>query len=126
MQVKEISRKKFAPASDSERARCKALMDKMRKEGDKLVKGIFEFVDAQGGWFEFSWRFFPGEALTTYKFTHGEICEVPLLLARHLNNCYKKVRKLPENADQGNYAVTRVSRLRFTPVDMLSEDIIKA
>ena len=125
MQVKEISKKKFAAASESERARSKTLMEKMRKDGEKMVKGIFEFVDAQGGWLDFSYRFFPGEPLRTIKIVHGEICDIPMILAKHLNNVYKKVRMLPENADQGKHGVTRVSRTRFTPVDMLSDDVIR-
>jgi hypothetical protein len=126
MEIKEISKRKFAPASESERAKSKALMEKMRKDGEKMVKGIFEFVDAQGGWFDFSFRIFPGEPIRTIKIIHGEICDVPMIIARHLNNVYRKVRMLPENADKGKSAVTRVSRTKFTPLDMLSDNILAA
>jgi hypothetical protein len=120
MQVKEISRKKFAAASESERAKSKQMMEKMRKDGEKLVKGMFEFPDAQGGWLDFSYRFFPGEPIRTVKIYHGEVCDVPLILAKHLNNVYKKVRVMPENADKGGYSVTKTSRTRFIPMDMLT------
>lgn len=126
MEVREISRKKFSPASESDRARSKGLMEKMRKDGDKLIKGMFEFVDAQGGWLDFSYRFFPGEPIRTVKITHGEIVDIPMILAKHLNNVYKKVRKMPDNLDAGKFSMTKISRCRFTPMDMLSEDIIRA
>lgn len=125
MEVKEINRRKFSPASESERAKSKALMEKMRKEGEKMIKGIFEFVDAQGGWLDFSYRFFPGEPIRTVKINHGEIVDIPMILAKHLNNVYKKVRKMPDNLDiRGAMQMTKISRCRFTPVDMLSDDML--
>ncbi len=127
MQVKEISKKRFAVASESEKAKSKQLMEKMRKDGERMVKGMFEFVDAQGGWLDFSYRFFPGEPIRTVKITHGEVCDVPLILAKHLNNVYKKVRKMPDNLDQGGCSVTKISRTRFIPMDMLTvEELSKA
>jgi hypothetical protein len=125
MQIIEISRKKFAPASESEKAKSKALIEKMRKEGEKLIRGMFEFVDAQGGWLDFSFRFFPGEPIRTIKINHGEIVDIPILLAKHLNNVYKKVRMMPDNADMGKASVTKISRTRFTPMDMLGEDVLR-
>lgn len=125
MQVIEINKKKFAPPSESERAKSKSMMEKLRKEGEKMIKGMFEFIDAGAGWLDFSYRFFPGESIKTVKITHGEICDVPMVLAKHLNNIYVKVRTMPENADMGRGSVMKRSRTRFTPIDMLSEDIIK-
>ena len=128
MQVIEISRKKFAPASDTEKARAKSLIDKKRKEGEKLVRGMFEFVDAQGGWLDFSYRFYPGEPIRTVKISHGEIIDVPRDLALHLNNVYKKVRVQDFQAETGTKGaarpVTKISRTRFTPMDMLGEEFI--
>lgn len=123
MQVVEINTKKFKKASESERAKAKSMMEKMRKEGEVMIKGMFEFVDAQGGWIDFSYRFFPGEPIRCVKITHGEIVSVPRILAKHLNNVYKKVRMLPDNYDTGKPAVTRTSRTRFTPMDMLSDEM---
>lgn len=125
MQVIEINRKKFAPCTPAQKAEVEERMKKMRKEGEKLVKGMFEFVDAQGGWLDFSYRFFPGDPIRTIKINHGEICDVPMIVAKHLNNVYKKVRTPPSNADMGRPTVTKISRTRFTPVDMLTDDLIK-
>lgn len=124
MQIIEVSSKKFAIPSESERARSKTLMEKMRKDGEKMIKGIFEFVDAQGGWFDFSYRFFPGDPIRTVKIVHGEIIDIPMILARHLNNVYKKVRVSQTTLDGTKAPVTKTARTRFTPVDMLPEDLI--
>ena len=103
-------------------------MDSLRKEHQKLVKGTFEFIDAQGGFLEFNYRFFPEDLLITYKLVHGETCEMPLGLVKHLNNTKKKIRSFGMNsgAQRGNQLPDRglpstyetVSRVRFTPVEM--------
>ncbi len=53
MQVVEISSKTRNPITDAQRVEVQEKIKKMRKEGEKLIKGMFEFVDAQGGWFDF-------------------------------------------------------------------------
>jgi hypothetical protein len=124
MEIKEISGAKYKLPSDSEKAKCKEKMEKMRKEGDKLVKGMFEFLDAQGGWLDFSYRFFPGEPCRTVRITHGEIVDLPMILVRHLNNVWKKVRQMPKELNENGKPmerpfVERVSRCRFTPMDVM-------
>lgn len=126
MHVMEISKKKFAPCSDAQKAEVAEKIKKMRKEGDKMIKGMFEFVDAQGGWIDFSYRFFKDEPVRTVRINHGEIVDIPMILAKHLNNVYKKVRVDQQNLDKGKPPITKISRTRFTPVDMLTEDLIKA
>lgn len=124
MQVIEITGKSRGAVSDQQRAEVQEKIKKMRKEGEKMVKGMFEFIDAQGGWFDFNYRFFPGDPIRTIKLVHGEICDMPMILAKHLNNCYKKVRLPPKELDENGRpvqggSVTKLSRLRFTPVDMM-------
>ena len=119
MQIIEINKKKFAPASAQQKAEVEEKIKKMRKEGERMIKGIFEFVDAQGGWIDFSFRFFKDDPIRTYKITHGEICEMPMLLVKHLNNVYKKVRIPPNDLDKDKPTITKISRCRFTPMDMM-------
>ena len=121
MRIQEIARRKTVKLDP---VKAKDLMDKLRKEHSQLVKGKFEFIDAQGGWLEFSYRFFPEDLLSTYKFIHGEICEIPMGLVKHLNNTVKKVRtfgdasgQLPKFGLPTGYSIS--SRVRFTPVDYL-------
>lgn len=124
MQILEINSHKYKLPSESEKAKAKEKMEKMRKEGEKLVKGMFEFLDAQGGWLDFSYRFFPGEPCRTVRINHGEIVDLPMVLVRHLNNIWKKVR-VPnrEMTEDGRFKgapyIERVSRTRFTPMDVM-------
>lgn len=122
MEVRTLTKKeinKLPPEQSAER------MKKWRKEHDKLCKGMFEFIDAQGGYLEFNIRFFPGEPITYYKFIHGEICEIPMGIVRHLNNTKKKVRRFNSSlAETGPVrgvpsSFETISRVRFTPMDAL-------
>ncbi len=125
MQIKELHLTKKNVVS---KERSDEMIKKMRKEHDKPVKGMFEFLDAQGGWIDFTYRIFPGEPILTIRLTHGEICELPMGIVKHLNNTKKKVRKfgmgdatrggeLPDRGLPSTYEVQ--SRLRFTPMDVL-------
>lgn len=124
MQIQEINPQRYRPPSDSEKAKAKEKMDKMRKEGEKMVHGMFEFLDAQGGWLDFSYRFFPGEPCRTVRIIHGEVVDLPMILVKHLNNVYKKVRCMDPELDENGRtkkagSVTKISRTRFTPMDMM-------
>jgi len=126
MQVKEIQRKKTIK---SDPLKTKEMMDKLRKEHSKLVKGKFEFTDANGGWMEFNYRYFPEDLLMTYKFVHGEICEIPMGIVRHINNTVRKVRTfgLNDGSERGNMLPDRglpstyekTSRIKFVPLDVM-------
>lgn len=124
MQIQEIHTHKYKLPSESEKAKAKEKMEKMRKDGEKLVKGMFEFLDAQGGWLDFSYRFFPGEPCRTVRINHGEIVDLPMILVKHLNNIWKKVRTPNrEMTEDGRFKgmpyIEKISRTRFTPMDVM-------
>ena len=124
MQIVEINGQKYKKLSEAQRAESEEKIKKMRKEGEKLVKGMFEFLDAMGGWLDFSYRFFPGEPIRVVRINHGEIVDLPMILVKHLNNVWKKVRTMPkEMTEDGRFKgapyVERISRTRFTPMDMM-------
>ena len=120
MEIREINKKhkNTLPALEREE-----LVKKHRKEDDKMVTGMFEFLDAQGGWLEFTHRKYPGEAIQIIKLIHGEICDLPMGIVRHLNNTKKKVRRysmaIPENGQRIPRSYDTVSRVRFTPTAVL-------
>jgi hypothetical protein len=131
MQVKEITKKskKTLPPTEME-----ALVKKMKKESDKLVKGMFEFTDAGGGWIDFSYRFFKDDPLVTMRLVHGEICDIPMGIVKHINNTYKKVRIIGEDNPATSSPIagrllpgskgvpstyTKTSRIRFIPMDVM-------
>ena len=118
MEIKEISRKtknKLTPDKYEE------LVKKLRKEGDVLIKGQFEFTDAQGGWIDFVWRYFKGEPIMIIKLVHGEICELPRSIVKHLNNTYRKVRRYDAAGLKDGQKVPGVyekqSRVKFIPLE---------
>jgi hypothetical protein len=120
MEVREIGKKlkKSLPAQERDE-----LIKKKRKEDEKLVNGMFEFLDAQGGWLEFSHRIYPGEPIQIIKLIHGEITDLPMGIVKHLNNTKKKVRRynmeLPANGQRTPRSYETISRVRFTPMSVL-------
>ncbi len=125
MEIKEFNPKK---AKTSTPEHYDAEIKRLRKEHDKIVKGVFEFTDAQGGWLDFTYKFFPGEAIKTIRLYHGETCELPMGIVKHLNNCKKKIRVFNKEILEGIKTATEVrglpstftvqSRIKFVPVDM--------
>lgn len=120
MEVREIGKKHKNTMAPAERDK---LLKEMRIADDKVRTGMFEFIDAQGGWLEFSYRKYPGEPVKIIKLIHGEICDLPMGIIRHLNNTKKKVRRynLELTASGGKPARTfeTISRVRFTPTDVM-------
>ncbi len=124
MEIKEFHKKK---PNTVPKEKCEELEKKARKEHDKMIKGMFEFIDAQGGWLDFNYRFFKGDPILTLRLIHGEICELPMGIVKHLNNTKKKIRKWGGDGSRGVELSQRgipqgyetVSRVRFTPVDVL-------
>lgn len=99
------------------------MVKKLRKEHEKMIKGRFEFVDAQGGFLEFAYRFFKGEPLVTIKLFHNEVVELPQGIVKHLNNTKKKIRRFGPELKEGARGVPSTydvqSRVSFIPVDAL-------
>lgn len=122
MKVIELHRK---TKNSKPKAEVEEMIKKMRKEDERLVKGRFEFTEAEGGFFEFCYRIFPGDPIQTFQLIHGEACEIPMGIVKHLNNAKKKVRRYAD-VEQGNSGQVKVprtydtiSRVRFTPTEYL-------
>jgi hypothetical protein len=120
MEIRELNKKQKNTLPPAERDE---LVKKMRKEDDKLVTGMFEFLDAQGGWLDFAYRKYPGEPIQMIKMIHGEICDLPMGIVKHLNNTKKKVRRysmeLPASGQRTPRSFETISRVRFTPTAVL-------
>lgn len=118
MEIKEFGKRQLKTLSTEKYA---DELKKMRKEYDVMKKGMFEFLDAQGGWLEFSLRIFPGQPMQTIKIIHGEICDLPMGIIKHLNNTRKKIRKFSNELSERGLPSTYTlqSRCRFTPVDVM-------
>ena len=69
-----------------------AALDDKRAEEQKMVRGIFRFHEVPGGQMDFVFRKYKGQPLEKYSMKDGEVYEVPLAVARHLNtNCWYPV-----------------------------------
>ena len=57
------------------------------------------------------------------KMIHGEICDLPMGIVKHLNNTKKKIRRysveMPANGQRVPRSYETVSRVRFTPTSVL-------
>jgi hypothetical protein len=64
-------------------------MKKDRERDHKMVKGIFRCYEPPGGSFTFSFKKHKGDHILKYTMVDGETYEVPLMVAKHLNqNCW--------------------------------------
>ncbi len=120
MIIRELGKKKINTMDAVAREN---LIKDMRKKDDKMCKGMFEFIDAQGGFLEFAYRKYPGEPIQMIKLIHGETCDLPMGIVKHLNNTKKKVRRydlsMPMEGGRPPRSFETVSRVRFTPSDYL-------
>lgn len=120
MEIREIGTKQKNTMLPAERDE---LIKKKRIADDKIKTGMFEFLDAQGGWLDFTYRAYPGESVKIIRINHGEICDLPMGIIRHLNNCKKKVRRynlqIQENGAKPARTFDTISRCRFTPTDVM-------
>ena len=117
VKVQEYNRKHINKKS---RPEVEEMIKKMRKEDDKMVKGHFEFVEAEGGFFKFAHRTYPDEPISVIELIHGELCEIPMGLVKILNNTKKKIRRYENVQLDHSGKVPRtfetISRVRFVPV----------
>jgi hypothetical protein len=58
----------------------------MWKEESKIVKGIFRCRDPEGGTITFNFLKYKWDKTQKYTMSDGEVYEIPLAVARHLNN----------------------------------------
>lgn len=64
-------------------------MRKMREKDHKMVKGIFRCFEPRGGSMSFSFKKYKGDEVLKYTMVDGDILEIPLMVAKHLNqNCW--------------------------------------
>jgi len=84
--VQEIHMKGKNNLTDLQKKMAKDKLSKLHKEESKLVKGRFKNLEAPGGNIEFAFKMFPQDPLRIYTLEDGETYEIPLCVAKHLNN----------------------------------------
>ena len=91
------------------------------KEESKMVKGTFRCHEPRGGCVKFSFKKYKWDAVQTYIMIDGHEYEVPLAVARHLNqNCNYPVHQHILDA-RGNPVLDvngkKVSRMNFESLE---------
>ena len=117
--VKDIDigmKKKY---STEERKKNSDLIEEERKKDSKLVKGVFKNLECPGGDVEFAFKQYKGEPIRKYRFLDGEEAEIPLGVAKHINQCkYKRSKHLVDvNGNKMIGADKPVERYQFVSTD---------
>lgn len=97
MEVREIESKRSKSIPEDQKSKVKELIKKLQKDGEKLINVRVSFREAQGGFYDFDYKFWPGEPVRTVRLTDGETCDVPKDVFNHLNGCRRKIRSYPQN-----------------------------
>ncbi len=77
-------REREAKAREEFRMHQEIEFERIKREEEQLVKGIFRHNEKPGGLHEFSYRKYEGP-IEDYVMKDGEVYEIPLAVARHLN-----------------------------------------
>ena len=92
----------------------------------KMVKGIFKFHEVPGGELRFPFIKYKGDSPAAYILKDGETCEVPYMVAKHLNEGGKyPIHKYA--VDEEGKALQKVGqwvdRFSFQPIGFFDDDI---
>lgn len=100
-------------------------LNEMRRKDHQMVRGVFRCFEPRGGSFTFSFKKYKGDQILKYTLADGDIREVPLMVAKHLNqNCWYPVHSHALDA-QGNPTVgvgKKVQRCSFESLEFLEEE----
>lgn len=106
-----------------------AALEAKREEEAKMVRGVFRFHEVPGGCMEFMYRKYAGDPVQKYSMHDGEIYEVPLGVARHLNtNCWYPLYGHSDRAQQevagtaAQVVKEKVRRCSFQSLDFIESE----
>lgn len=97
----------------------------LKKKDHKMVKGIFRCYEPRGGSMTFSFRKYKGDDVLKYTLVDGEIYDVPLMVAKHLNqNCWwpKHSHVLDANGNPSIEVGKKVQRCSFESLEFQDVD----
>lgn len=112
--VREITGEKRKALSAEKKREAEERNKKLHQEESRLVKGVFKNLEAPGGRLEFAFKAFPQDPIRIYEFEDGQSYEVPLCVAKHINNtCNEKAHRwLTDSEGRKTIDVAR-SRQRY-------------
>ncbi len=100
-------------------------MRKMREKDHKMVKGIFRCSEPRGGSITFSFKKYKGDDVLKYTMVDGDTYDVPIMVAKHLNqNCYypKHCHVLDANGKPSVEVGKKVQRCSFESLEFQDLD----
>jgi len=85
-----------------------------RDKDREKVKGVFRFYEVPGGTMSFFFRQYKGDQPVRYKLKDGEVCSIPLGVAKHLNkNGWYPLHQHAVDADGRNIYKVGEKKRRF-------------
>lgn len=103
----------------------KKRLDYQRDQDREIVRGIFRFHEVQGAAMSFVYKAHKGDPVEKYVLQDGGIYNIPLGVARHLNeNCWYPLHKYSQDENGKPLATIgrKVRRCSFSPLDFMSDD----
>lgn len=100
-------------------------MRRMRDKDNKIVKGVFRCYEPRGGSFTFSFKKYKGDPVLKLILVDGETYDLPLMVAKHLNqNCWypKHSYVLDINGVPSVHAGQKVKRCSFESLEFYNEE----
>lgn len=97
----------------------------MKKKDHKIVKGIFRFFEPRGGSISFCFKKYAGDEILSYTMVDGDVYDIPLMVAKHLNNnCWypKHTHVLDANGKPSVEIGKKVQRCSFESLEFQTED----
>lgn len=98
---------------------------KMREKDHKMVKGIFRCFEPRGGSITFVFKKYKGDDVLKYTMTDGQVCEIPLMVAKHLNqDCFYPIHShvLDANGNPSVQVGKKVQRCSFESLEFQDLD----
>lgn len=93
----------------------------MRDKDRTMVRGKFIFHEVPGGQMDFCFRAYAGDPIRTYSLKDGQICELPLGVAKHLNKnvAYPNYSFVTENGKQKSKVTQYIRRCSFQSLEFI-------
>lgn len=97
----------------------------MKEKDHKMVKGIFRCFEPRGGSITFSFKKYPGDQILKYTMVDGQVYEIPLMVAKHLNqDCWypRHTHVLDANGNPSIDVGKKIKRCSFESLEFVFED----
>ena len=97
---------------------------KLRDRDNKMVKGRFRNLESPGGTMKFVMKLYKGDPVMKFSMTDGEVYDVPLMVAKHLNNnCTRETnQKLLDSSGYPVKGSKKVRRFAFESLEFSDMD----